>query len=50
METLTSGVGGLHVQKQLTRKNGWEVYGVKGTASDEEAKARGGIQKHGHWS
>ncbi|OXB39369.1 hypothetical protein J007_00847 [Cryptococcus neoformans] len=50
METLTSGVGGLHVQKQLTRKNGWEVYGVKGTASDEEAKARGGIQKHDHWS
>ncbi|AFR92964.1 hypothetical protein C343_00850 [Cryptococcus neoformans C23] len=50
METLTSGVGGLNVQKQLTRKNGWEVYGVKGTASDEEAKAKGGIQKHGHWS
>lgn len=50
METLTSGVGGLHVQKQLTMKNGWEVYGVKGTASDEEAKAKGGIQKHGHWS
>lgn len=50
IETLTSGVGGLHVQKQLTRKNGWEVYWVKGTASNEEAKARGGIQRHGHWS